>query len=90
MKEINLKLTSYVLGLLLLVEAGFLSLSTLVSFLYKEEDLHSFLFSVGVSIVLGSILIFAGRGYSQDIGKREGFLIVTLTWILYSLVGTIP
>ncbi|MGL4994181.1 MAG: TrkH family potassium uptake protein [Bacteroidales bacterium] len=90
MKEINLKLTSYVLGLLLFVEAGFLSLSLLVSVIYKESDLYSFIISVVTTILFGSMLIFAGRGYKQDIGKREGFLIVTLTWILYSLVGTLP
>lgn len=90
MKEINFKLTAYVLGLLLFVEAGFLSLSAIVSIIYQEKDLFAFLLSVLAAVGLGGMLITFGRGYQRDVGKREGFLIVSLSWLIFSFVGTIP
>ncbi|MGL5691847.1 MAG: potassium transporter TrkG, partial [Bacteroidales bacterium] len=90
MSHINTKLTAYILGLLLFVEAGFLSLSLLVSLIYQEKDILAFISSILIAIILGGILVLYGRNYVKEMSKREGFLIVTSSWIIFSLIGSIP
>ncbi|MGL5635273.1 MAG: TrkH family potassium uptake protein, partial [Bacteroidales bacterium] len=89
MSHINTKLTAYILGLLLFVEAGFLSLSLLVSLIYQEKDILAFISSILIAIILGGILVLYGRNYVKEMSKREGFLIVTSSWIIFSLIGSI-
>ncbi len=90
MHSINLKLISYFLGLLLCIESGFLFLSLLVSIYYGGPDINSFIISIVITLLAGLSLRFAGRNYDSDLRKREGFLIVSLTWIIFSTFGTLP
>jgi trk system potassium uptake protein TrkH len=43
-----------------------------------------------VSLLGGAFLFLLTRKASHDIGKREGFVIVSLGWILFSLFGALP
>ncbi|MGL5771385.1 MAG: TrkH family potassium uptake protein, partial [Bacteroidales bacterium] len=36
------------------------------------------------------MLVLYGRNYVKEMSKREGFLIVTSSWIIFSLIGSIP
>lgn len=90
MNSFNVKLTSYILGLLLFVEAGFLSLSILVSLIYQEHDIFAFLVAIIISVVLGGIMMLFGRKHTKELSKKEGFLIVSSSWLLFSLIGSVP
>lgn len=90
MNHLNTKLTAYILGLLLFVEAGFLSLSLLVSLIYKEHDIKAFIISIIIALILGGGLVSYGKNYVKEMSKREGFLIVTSSWVIFSLIGSIP
>ncbi len=90
-REFNFKLISRILGSLLIVESIFLLSGIFVSLIYQEKDIHSvFLKSSAISALTGMALLAFSRNANTEIGKREGSIIVTLTWLIFSLVGMLP
>jgi potassium uptake protein trkH len=61
-----------------------------MSVYYGEETSWAFCLSFAVSVIFGVIGILLGRGASTVIGKREGSVIVTGTWIIFSFIGLLP
>jgi len=61
-----------------------------MSVYYGEETSWAFCLSFAVSVVFGVVGILLGRGASTVIGKREGSVIVTGTWIIFSFIGLLP
>lgn len=89
-REFNFKFISKILGSLLLIESFFFFVAILVDFIYRENTTIYFLESAGIAILLGVSGLLYGRNASPVIGKREGSLIVTLTWVLFSTIGMLP
>lgn len=89
-KEINVKLVIRMLGSLLLSEATALLLVFFLSFVFKESDGYYFLITSGVCYLIGLLGILIGRNAPQEMGKREGSLVVTLAWVIFSLFGALP
>jgi trk system potassium uptake protein TrkH len=87
---INTKLVRHVLGLLLLIEAVFMFLSTIVGIIYQDEAISALFISTGITVTAGILLMASGRNASKDIGKRDGYLIVAITWIICSFFGLLP
>ncbi len=87
---LNYRIVLLVLGLLLVGEGGFMLLSAGVAALYQEYDLPYFLISAAICIVLGSILYYFHRKSDKSIGKREGYIIVSMVWIVFSFFGLLP
>lgn len=90
MHKLNYKIVVFLMGVLLLFNGGFMLLSSLVSFLYKDGVTFEITLSSFLVLSLGALLMLSGRQYNKQIQKREGYLIVTLGWILMSLTGTLP
>ncbi|NDP20321.1 MAG: TrkH family potassium uptake protein [Paludibacter sp.] len=88
--EFNLKLILKIQGSLLIVESIFLLSALFVSLYFRETVWIDFLYSAGIGLGLGLIGFFAGWKALPNIGKREGSVIVTLTWLLFSFVGMLP
>ncbi len=86
----NFKLILKIQGSLMLVESIFLLSAFIVSIFYRESVGVYFLYTAGIGIILGLTGILAGRKANPVIGKREGSVIVTLTWLLFSLLGMLP
>lgn len=86
----NYKIIWSILGQLLFLEAVMLIATCGVAYIYHENALLSFGVPTLVSIIAGSLLKLAGRGFENRMGRREGFLIVSSTWIMYSIVGMLP
>jgi trk system potassium uptake protein TrkH len=87
---LNSRFIVLVLGLLLVVEGVFMLLSAGVALLYGEYDLPYHLISGLICIVLGGITGFLLHKAPKNIGKREGYLIVALVWIVFSFFGLLP
>ena len=85
----NTKMTFYIIGKMLGVEAVILLIPAGVAFLYGERSGCTFLI---VSFVLGMIYLLIGRKQPKDriIYAKEGLVIVGSAWILWSLFGAIP
>lgn len=90
MIEINFKQISRLIGKLLLFEGIMIFLTIAISFIYRESDYLYFIASATITALLGTLLIFLGRNAPIRIGKREGAIIVTLSWIFFSLAGSLP
>ncbi len=86
----NFKIIFRVLGFLLVIEGIAMLLALLVSMIYDEYDFQSFLVSSLINIGIGGIIILATQKADKDIGKREGFIIVSLVWIIFSFFGSLP
>lgn len=86
----NFRLILKIQGSLMLVESIFLLSAFVVSLFYRESVGVYFLYTAGIGIILGLTGILAGRKANPVIGKREGSVIVTLTWLLFSLLGMLP
>ena len=85
----NYKFLFKILGVLLLVECVFMLLSMGVGLLYGE-GCADFLPAIGTACVLGTAGVLAGQRASFHIGKREGSVVVTAAWLLFTLVGLLP
>ena len=72
----------FFLGLILLVPMG-------LSLFYQDSSWVAFLASSGIGILVGGGLAFTFRP-DQEIGHREGFCIVALSWILAAALGALP
>jgi trk system potassium uptake protein TrkH len=86
----NIKIIIRVIGLLMFVEGVAMLLALIVSAIYNESDLSGFALSSGLNMSVGALIIWLTRNASKDIGKREGFIIVALVWIVFSLLGSLP
>ena len=79
------------LGSLLLLEGVFILFAGLVSLLYPEESGSKAIFiSALVALCIGGAFNFFNRNSPKIIGKREGYLVVTLVWVVFSLFGSLP
>jgi trk system potassium uptake protein TrkH len=87
---INKKVIVNILGYLLMIEAMFMFLSMGVAFIYGEGDAMGFLFSGLITLAAGALLYLGTPRTEKQIGKRDGYIIVSLVWVIFSLFGCIP
>lgn len=74
-----------------ILESIFMSSAVLVSLVYRGDDFYPLLISCGVMLLTGGVFYMAGRtAKDPGSGRREGMLIVTLTWLLISFLGMLP
>ena len=87
---INWKMISKIMGFLLFIEAGFLSLCTALSIFYKEPDITAFILSTLLTIAAGIPLSYAGKNAERKLSRKDGYVAVTFAWIIFSLFGMLP
>ena len=87
---INFRIIFRALGFLLIVEGIAMILAFAVSLIYKEYDQNAFLISAAINLTLGGFIVFFTSNANKDIGRREGYLIVSLVWIVFSFFGSLP
>ena len=89
--NINYRVILNVLGLLLGFNALFMALCIPASFYYNYDDVVPMFFSTTATGGLGMMIWVLTRSKGKpNIRKREGFLIVTLGWVVMALSGTFP
>jgi len=85
---------SKLFGVLLLIEAGALLLAAGVSYYYSrvagESDMDEFLITAGLTGAVGLLLYNLGRRNHQSLQLRDSFLVVALSWVLFSVFGMLP
>lgn len=87
----NRKMIGKLLGFLLLLECLFLLPPALISAVDGEQVALKAIFSAMVlSAGVGMALWLGCRNAERSFYAREGFLIVSLGWILLSAVGALP
>lgn len=88
--KLNYKIIFHFLGLLLLFNGGFMLLSSIVSYLYKD-DVSLQIFLAGITtLVIGLIAMLFTRNHKKEINKRDGYIVVAFGWIIMALSGALP
>ena len=79
-----------IFGFLLLIEGLFMWLSIPVALIFGEGDSLHFLLAGAVTAASGAAAILVTRKSALEINRRDGYVVVTGGWILFSLFGTLP
>jgi trk system potassium uptake protein TrkH len=87
---LNPKTIVRILGLILITEGFFMWLAIPMSFLFGEKDALHFLLSGIITAGLGMFAYLPFRKAPIVINRRDGYVIVTGAWILFSMFGTLP
>ena len=86
----NYKMIKYTLGLLMMFEAAFFLLPMITAVCYGEwMTLLAFLISAAICLGLGGLSVLK-KPEKTTIYAREGFVIVSLSWIILSIFGCLP
>lgn len=86
----NISIVVYVLGWILLFEGALMALPFGVSLLYGEMyGAVSFFIAIAACIVLGAILTYR-KPKNRVMYTCEGFVITALSWIVISIMGSLP
>lgn len=87
---LNKKYILNVIGILLVLESLFMLAPLAVSIIYQERVFVYLLMSMAITLFSGGIIWYYTKDASQEIGQREGYIIVTLIWIVYGIFGALP
>ena len=88
--NINYRLILFIFGFLAIINGIFMLISAGVSWIYKDGSLNHILIAGGITVLAGIILMLANKNRRKGIRLREGFLIVTLSWVFMTFVGALP
>ena len=86
----NVKLLLRLLGAILLVEAAAMLPSLFIALGYGEGDAMAFLWPILLLVIIGAPLRLFVKAEQTNLRAREGFLAVSLSWLLMSLFGALP
>ena len=86
---INWRLILKVIGVLLFIEAGLMATCQCVSWLYGEGVME-FTPPIIISFLLGSIGYYLGKGSSSNMSRKDGYLVVSSVWVIFTLIGMLP
>ncbi len=86
----NKKMVLYTVGQILRVIAFLMLLPAVVSLIYQETCFWSFLVTIAFALIGGTAIILLVKPNSRVIYAKEGFIIVSLAWLIVSLVGALP
>ena len=78
-----------IIGFLLLFEALSL-LSCIPVALYYGEPTEYLLLSVAAMAVSGSFFAYICRKAGRNVSRKDGYIVVTVIWIIFSLFGSLP
>ena len=74
-----------------MIEAAFLLTPIAIALIYQENEMiRYYLMTIGIAVLLGGTGVAVGWKAESSVGKREGAVIVTSTWVLYTLIGALP
>ena len=86
----NLFLVGRIVGIYALIFGITLTSPILVGLWYREPEVLHFLWPMAGSLGFGALLWLIGRRRTRDLSVGDGYLVVTLFWVLLSLLGAWP
>ena len=78
------------MGVLLLFNGGFMLLSSFVSILTKDGQTLPLSLASLLTLLVGIILMLISRNHQKQLNKRDGYLVVSLGWLLMTISGMLP
>ena len=86
----NYRIIFNTLGKVALVLAALLVLPMVIAASLTESCWWAFAVTIGISAVVGVVLVFALRPKNNVFFSKEGLIIVSLSWVYVSLIGALP
>jgi hypothetical protein len=86
---IHFKIISRILGLLLLIEALFMLTALGISIYYNEHIVSAYIYTIAATITGGTLLLYTGSGSDRNISRKDGYIVVSLAWIIFSIFGSL-
>ena len=80
----------HVLGMMLAFFACTFLLPMICSIITQDGMFIDFAVAAGINVGVGLVLAGATRRYKRELKPRDGFLLVTMAWVLMSASATIP
>ena len=87
---VNFRLVSKIIGQLLLLESFLMLWCVVMSYSYQEDDSIAFLISMILTFCSGLCLLWFGREADNNMSRRDSYLVVTVTWVMFSIYGMLP
>ncbi len=88
--NINVPVLLRVVGWLLLIETLFMLVPLATCLCYEEEDWMCFAGTCALTLVAGLGLTRLIKPSHNHMGKREGFLLTAMVWVVFSIFGMLP
>jgi trk system potassium uptake protein TrkH len=80
-----------VLGALLALTSGYYLLPIATALVYGETaELIVFVESAGLTLLMGTALLLGTRRHRAELKPRDGYLLVSLSWLLVTLAAAVP
>ena len=87
---VNFRIIHKIIGSLLFLEAFFMGCCLAVAFSQHEDDVLAFLLSMLLTFGCGFIFLYFGRGAENTLSRRDAYVVVTATWVIFSFFGMFP
>ena len=86
----NRKKVFNIVGRINIINSALMLIPLIVSIIFKEKCVISFIAAASLSLIFGLFLILITKTKNNVIYAKEGFAIVVLTWVTMSLFGALP
>ncbi len=80
----------HVLGSMLMMFSITYVLPMVTSLIYDDGQMMDFVVAALSCLAVGALVWGATRRYKRELRSRDGFLLVTLAWVLMSAIATVP
>ena len=87
---VNFSLVSKIIGQLLCLESFLMLWCVIMSYAYGEDDSIAFLMSMILTLIGGMLFLYCGRNAGRNMSRRDSYLVVTGTWVIFSVFGMLP
>lgn len=57
---------------------------------YYRESIMPMAWAISTAMVIGIICVLLGIKAGKNMGRKDGYIVVSIAWIVFSLVGMIP
>lgn len=81
---------SRVLGLMLMVFSVTYLMPIMASLVYADRTTADFVAAMTIALGAGCLLWLATFRHKRELRPRDGFLLVTLAWVLMAAIATVP
>jgi trk system potassium uptake protein TrkH len=88
--QISLSVVFHLLGWLLILESVMMVVPTVVALFERSSDSLPFAASAALTALVGGVLAIWLKDAPTELNRREGYLLTSLVWVLFSIFGMLP
>ena len=81
---------AHILGMMMAFFAVTFVMPMLCAIITQDGTFDDFAIAAGINVIVGLAIAGATRRYKRELKPRDGFLLVTLSWVLMSASATVP